>query len=119
VRILIVDDDTASRELATRVVESMGHSALEAKDGEEGLTLARREQPDLLLLDLYMPGISGLQVVREIRADDRLHSLPVIAVSAGTAEDRLAALSAGCNEFVPKPYGLAVLRAVLDRHHSE
>ncbi len=114
-RILVVDDDEASLDLATRVVERMGHTVLTARDGEHGLARARGERPDLLLLDLHLPGLSGVEVVRELRAEERLHALPVIAVSAGTSVDRNDALSAGCNDFVSKPYEFDRFRAAIDR----
>lgn len=117
-RILVIDDDKPSRELAARLVDNLGHSPVTADDGAHGLALARSERPDLLLLDLYMPAMSGLEVVRAIRADPSLRAVPVIAVSSGTTEDQEAALSAGCNEFLAKPYELAALRAAIDRHSS-
>lgn len=116
-RILVVEDDDSSLQLAKRVVEHMGHTALTAEDGVQGLALAGSERPDLLLLDLRMPGIPGLQVVREIRRDASLHALPVIAVSANTGfEDQADAMAAGCDDFVGKPYDPEDLRAAIRRH---
>jgi two-component system cell cycle response regulator DivK len=116
VRILIVEDDDSSLDLAKRLVEDMGHTVLTASDGTKGLAFARSEKPDLLLLDLRMPGIDGLQVVREIRADPTLRTLPVIAVSADIADDgRAAAMAAGCDDFVAKPYDPEELRAAIRR----
>ena len=115
-RVLIVEDDEASRYLAKRVVEHMGHEVMTATDGVDGLASARREHPDLLLLDLRMPGMNGLDVVREIRSDPSLRALPVIAVSANnSSEDREAALAAGCDDFVVKPYQPEDLRAAIRR----
>lgn len=114
-RILIIEDDESSLELAKRLVEGMGHTVLKASDGTKGLALARSEQPDLLLLDLHMPGISGFVVVRELRNDERLRDVPVIAISAGTSADRAEAMSAGCNDYVSKPYEPENLRAAIRR----
>ena len=115
-RILIVEDDDASLYLAKRVAEHMGHTVLSASDGVQALATARSERLDLLLLDLRMPGISGLQVVRELRADPSLRTLPVIAVSAdASTDDREAAMSAGCDDFVAKPYQPEELRAAIRR----
>lgn len=75
IRILVIDDDDSSLELAKRVAEHMGHTVLTAGDGVQGVALARSEPPDLLLLDLRMPGVTGLQVVREVRADVSLRDL--------------------------------------------
>jgi len=114
-RILLIEDDEASIDLATRAAERMGHTVVAVRDGVQGLALARRERPDLLLLDLHLPGLSGFEVVRELRADEGLRTLPVIAVSAGTAADKAEALAAGCSDFVSKPYDFARLRAAIDR----
>ncbi len=115
-RILVVEDDDSSLQLAKRVAEHMGHTVLTANDGVQGLALAGAEKPDLLLLDLRMPGIPGLQVVREIRSDPRLQALPIIAVSANTgSDDRADALAAGCDDFVGKPYEPEDLRAAIRR----
>lgn len=114
-RILIVEDDESSLELAKRLVEGMGHTVLMASDGTQGLALARSERPDLLLLDLHIPGISGFDVARELRKDERFRVLPVIAVSAGTSADRAEAMSAGCNDYVSKPYEPEDLRAAIRR----
>ena len=116
-RILVVEDDEASLDIARRVAERMGHTVLMARDGVQGLALARSERPDLVFLDLHLPGLSGFQVVRELRADEHLRALPVVAVSAGTLVDRENALSAGCNDFVFKPYEFTRLRAAIDRQH--
>lgn len=75
IRILVIDDDDSSLELAKRVAEHMGHTVLTAGDGVLGVALARSERPDLLLLDLRLPGVTGLQVVREVRADVSLRDL--------------------------------------------
>ena len=115
-RILIVEDDESSLYLAKRVVGHMGHSVLTASDGLQGLATARTEKPDLLLLDLRLPGIGGLDVVRAVRSDPALRTLPVIAVSANNSpEDREAALAAGCDDFVVKPYQPEDLRAAIQR----
>lgn len=114
-RILIVEDDDASLELAKRVAQHMGHTVLTAIDGAQGLALARSERPDLLLLDLHIPGIDGFQVVRELRGDESLRGLGVIALSAGSSADREQALSVGCDDFVSKPYEFEVLRAAIRR----
>jgi CheY-like chemotaxis protein len=114
-RILIVEDDDSSLDLAKRVAEGMGHTVLMASDGSEGLALARSARPDLVLLDLHMPGISGFEVARELRNDEGLRAVPIIAISAGTPVDRLDAMSAGCDDYVPKPYEFEMLRAAIRR----
>jgi len=110
-RILVIEDDEASLDLARRVVQGMGHTVMTAGDGLQGLALVRSERPDLVLLDLHLPGIDGFQVVRELRQDKS--ALPVIAVSAGGAADQVRAMVAGCDGFVLKPYQPEELRAAI------
>jgi DNA-binding response OmpR family regulator len=114
-RILIVEDDESSLDLAKRLVEHMGHTVLTASDGLQALALARSERPDLLLLDLFIPGMAGVDVVRELRNDERVRAVPIIAISAGTTADRAEAMSAGCDDFVSKPYQPEELRAAIRR----
>jgi CheY-like chemotaxis protein len=115
-RILIVEDDNSSLELARRVVVSMGHAAIMSRDGLEGLAVAHSERPDLVLLDLHLPGISGVDLVRALRADNALRTTPVIAVSAASLNAEPEAMAAGCDEFVSKPYELQHLRDAIRRH---
>lgn len=113
---MVVEDDEDSLELARRLVQGIGHAVLVARDGEQGLASARSARPDLVLLDMRMPGIDGLTVVRELRRDPQLSSVPVIAVSADVGDDeRAQAIAAGCDEFVGKPYRPEQLRAAIRR----
>lgn len=115
-RVLVIEDDLATLELTKRVIEHMGHSVLPAADGEEGIAVAQAAGPDLILVDLYLPGKPGWLVIGELRSDERFQATPIIAVSAGSAEDRNRAMGAGATAFVPKPYDPATLRAALDQY---
>lgn len=115
-RILIVEDDEPSLLLAKRVVESVGHTVSAARDGLQAVSLARSEKPNMILLDLYLPGIAGLDIVRTLRADEKLREVPVIALSAGDIHDQAEAIRSGCNEFLSKPYQPEQLRAAIRRH---
>ncbi len=99
---LVVDDDDTVREVLRRYLTRDGHQVLEAADGITGLNLVRAEQPDLLVLDLMLPGMDGLEVCREIR---RTSTIPVIMLTAlGQESDRVVGLEYGADDYVVKPF---------------
>jgi len=103
-RILVVDNDAANRRLIARMFGGVGLEALEAANGAEALRIAAAERPDLIVTDLAMPTMSGLELARKVRADHELHSLPIVAVSASASIfTREEAIGAGCNHFLAKP----------------
>lgn len=113
--ILVCDDDDRLRELM-KVVLGGGYRYLEATDGDACLSTCRDERPDLVLLDVMLPGGSGLQVLETIRKDEKLRDLPVIVVSAWqTADDQAAAASAGADDFLGKPFELEDLTEAVSR----
>ena len=91
-KILVVDDEPTIRELAEELLTSAGYNVLMATDGRQALDLARKEHPDLILLDLVMPGISGIGVVQEIRNDLRLKETPVLIMSAIDPEEEVSSV---------------------------
>ena len=108
--ILVVDDMAETRRLMRRVLERGGLRVIEADTGEAALRMAARDRPDLIVLDLRLPGISGFEVARKIRADpDRaLAATPILACSASVQPDvRREALDAGCDAFEGKPFAIA------------
>lgn len=109
-RILVVEDvPVVLAALRTRL-ESEGYTVITARDGVEALEQARAVQPDLMLLDLMLPRLSGERVCQELRGDPRIRSIPVVVVSARVGEgERLRALAAGADAFVAKPYDLREL----------
>jgi DNA-binding response OmpR family regulator len=106
--ILICEDDTNLRTLV-RLALGDGYRYYEAPDGPSGLELARRIHPDVIVLDLMLPGRSGLDVLAALRADDELAKTPVIVMSAWSHSDE-AAVQAGADRFVPKPFDPDELR---------
>ena len=103
--ILVVDDDREVREVVLAVLEGAGYRVIEADTGEEAITIARRERPDLIIMDMMMPGMNGLDATQEIRQDQALCRTPIVAVSAyGVNEYRRLALDAGCDEYVSTPF---------------
>ncbi|HYU17235.1 MAG TPA: ATP-binding protein [Chloroflexota bacterium] len=114
-RVLVVDDEPDNREvIASVVTELLGHVALLAEDGERALELAH-ESPDLVLLDLKLPGLSGFEVARRLKADPQTAHIPIVAISAlAERDDQQAALAAGCVECVTKPFTPAALIDAID-----
>jgi two-component system KDP operon response regulator KdpE len=115
--ILVVDDEPQIRRVMRTTLASQGYTITEARSGEEALELVRGDQPDLILLDVNMPGIGGLEACREIRE----HSdVPIIMLTIKSAEkDKVQALDAGADDYIVKPFGieelLARIRAALRR----
>jgi two-component system KDP operon response regulator KdpE len=116
--ILVVDDEPQIRRVLRATLSSRGYVIVDATTGEEGIELARKDKPDLILLDVNMPGMGGLEACREIR---RGSNAPIIMLTVRNAErDKVAALDAGADDYVVKPFGieelLARVRAALRRH---
>jgi CheY-like chemotaxis protein len=102
--VLVVDNDAISRQLLARLLGAVGIATLEASGGEEALHIAAAQRIDLIVTDLAMPGMTGLELAQKLRADERLRGLPILAVSASvSAFTREETLSAGCDGFVGKP----------------
>jgi len=103
--ILVVDDFDDARLLLRTWLERKGFRVVEAADGIEGVAQARKECPDLIIMDIEMPNLDGLAATRQIRKVKRLEAVPVVAVSAyGEDEFRDQALAAGCDEYVSTPF---------------
>ena len=116
--ILVVDDEPQIRRVLRSTLSTQGYVILEAKTGEEALEWMRKERPDLVLLDINMPGMGGIEACREIR---RGSDAPIIMLTVRNAErDKVAALDAGADDYVVKPFGieelLARIRAALRRN---
>lgn len=104
VRILVVDDERDNRELLAIVLRWDGFEVITAEGGEEALAIIAQQPPDLVLLDVMMPGMTGYQVVTRIRDGDATRHIPIIMVSAAANPNaRALALSAGANDFLAKP----------------
>jgi putative two-component system response regulator len=111
-RVLIAEDDIANQALLARLLERAGYRSLAVGDGRDALRAAMEEAPDLVLLDIGLPGLNGLDVCRRLRADPRTVALPIILVTGQTSSrDVVAGLDAGADDFVRKPYDEAELMA--------
>src|SRR5436190_23789428 len=110
-RILIADDKESSREFVRTVLEHTGFIVEDAADGREALAKIVSSPPDLVILDLHMPGLDGFGVVQSLREDGRFLSLPIVALTASAMQgDRERALAAGFVDYMTKPISIRVLR---------
>jgi two-component system, cell cycle response regulator DivK len=116
-KVLVVEDNPANMTLATFLLKSAGHTVLTATDAESGLTLARTEQPDLILMDIQLPGMDGLQATGLLKADEATRAIPVIALTALAMkgdEERIRA--AGCDGYIAKPLAYRAFLATISNH---
>jgi two-component system cell cycle response regulator DivK len=116
-KVLIIEDNAANMTLATFLLQSAGHSVLSATDAETGLTLARAEQPDLMLMDIQLPGMDGLQATALLKSDPTTRDIPVIALTALAMkgdEERIRA--AGCDGYIAKPLAYRDFLATIATH---
>lgn len=105
--VLIVEDNETNMKLARDVLQAKGYATLEAVSGEEGVALAREKRPDLVLIDIQLPGISGMEAFRQLRADPGTAAIPVVALTASvTPVDRMQITAVGFDAFVAKPISL-------------
>jgi two-component system, cell cycle response regulator DivK len=103
-RVLIVEDNASNMTLATFLLKSAGHTALTATDAEAGVALARAEQPALILMDIQLPGMDGLQATALLKEDPATREIPVIALTALAMKgDEARIRAAGCDGYIAKP----------------
>ncbi|MGM0554078.1 MAG: hybrid sensor histidine kinase/response regulator [Pseudomonadota bacterium] len=119
--VLYVEDNPANLRLVERILEARpGFHLLQATDGETGLQIARTQRPDLILMDLHLPGMDGIQALRELRADPGTRDITVIAVSANAMpRDLEMGRSAGFADYVTKPIQIGIFLELLERHLSD
>jgi len=111
-KILIIEDHADMRELLTWQVELMGFAALAAKQGAEGLQKAQSEKPDLIILDIMMPGMDGWQAAQELKANSATKDIPILAATALFRDvDLKTCMDSGCNGYIVKPFTFQELQA--------
>jgi two-component system, cell cycle response regulator DivK len=114
-KILIVEDNPANMKLATLLLFKAGHTVLSAVDAETGLTLARADQPDLILMDVQLPGMDGLAATALLKKDPATAAIPVIALTAmAMKDDQEKTRVAGCDAYIAKPLRYQELYAAID-----
>lgn len=115
--VLCIEDNKINMLLVSRVVEAEGYELLRAEDGPRALAMLEEAEPDIILLDINIPGIHGLDLARMIREDERLASIPIIATTANVlVGDKERCLEAGCDEYLPKPLDIRRLRQVMQAY---
>jgi DNA-binding response OmpR family regulator len=122
-KILIVEDEREIRDLLAHYLRKEGFSTVLAPDGETAILKARKEKPDLVLLDILLPKADGLEVLRTIRSDDTIGRTPVVMLTAkGDETDRVVGLELGADDYIPKPFSprevVARIKAILRRTRS-
>jgi CheY-like chemotaxis protein len=113
VRVLVVDDDSNIRKMIIASLRREGYLFLEAPNGRDALDLMRTEHPDVVVLDLMMPVVSGWDVLRERQSDNDLNSIPVIVVSANRDPELATVADKGICAFLPKPFDIGALSALV------
>jgi two-component system cell cycle response regulator DivK len=114
-RILVIEDNPANMKLATLLLRHVGHTVLCAIDAESGLTMAHADQPDLILMDIQLPGMDGLAATSLLKGDPSTATIPVIALTAmAMKEDQEKTKVAGCDAYIAKPLRYQSLYAVID-----
>jgi two-component system cell cycle response regulator DivK len=104
-RILIVEDQEDNRAILRDLLSQAGYDLIEAADGGQGVDLAQKERPDLILMDIQLPVIDGYEATRRIKADAQLKAIPIIAVTSyALSGDEAKARAAGCDGYVTKPF---------------
>jgi two-component system, cell cycle response regulator DivK len=114
-RVLVVEDNPKNLKLVRDVLAFSGYEVIEATSGEDGVRLAEEASPDLILMDLQLPGIDGAEALRQIRAKDRHAGIPVVAVTAfAMNEDRTRAFESGFSGYVEKPISARSLPQLIE-----
>jgi two-component system cell cycle response regulator DivK len=115
--ILYVEDNFENKLFVRRVIESMGHEMIEAETGLDSLVLAAERLPDLILMDVNIPGMDGLETTAKFKQNPRLAHIPIIALTANAMKgDRERCLAAGCNGYMQKPVGVSDLRREIEHY---
>ena len=118
-RILVIEDQEDNRRIVRDLLTSVGYNLIEAVTGEQGVTLAETQRPDLILMDIQLPGLDGYEATRRIKANPALRHIPIIVVTSyALSGDEAKARAAGCDGYVAKPFSPRVLLAKIREHLS-
>jgi two-component system cell cycle response regulator DivK len=117
--VLIVEDNELNMKLFNDLLEAHGYYTLQTKDGVEALRMARAHRPDLILMDIQLPEVSGLEVTKWLKEDDELRSIPIIAVTAFAMKgDEQKIRDGGCEAYIAKPISVASFMSTVERFLS-
>lgn len=118
--VMVVEDEPANQRLFRELLSRLGCTVMITGDGAEAVGLAQEQKPDMILMDIGLPGMSGLEATRTIRQNAATAGIPIVALSAyAMTEDRDRAMQAGCDAFVAKPFNIAELLRVVRRYLGE
>ena len=116
-KILVIENHADMREILVRILDLMGFTAITSKNGREGVEKALAEKPDLIVMDIQLPGMDGLEITRKLKEQPATADIPVIAVTSYAMKgDREKALAAGCAGYVTKPIDKTIFLAEIGRH---
>lgn len=116
--VLYVEDNFHNRRIVNKVLTSRGFHVIEAEDGIRGLELIQELKPPLVLLDITLPGMDGMDVVRHVKSDQTIRHIPIIAVTASAMRgDRERFLNAGCDDYLSKPLQVSELIDIVEKHY--
>lgn len=118
-KVLCIEDNSVNMLLVSRIVEAEGHDLIQAEDGPKAIDILAETIPDIILLDINLPGINGLDLAKRFKADEKIAPVPLIATTAQVlVGDRERCLEAGCDDYLPKPLDIRRLREVLREYLS-
>jgi two-component system cell cycle response regulator DivK len=116
-KILVVEDNELNLRLLTDLLEYHGYSLLLSREGAAALDIARQHRPDLILMDIQLPDISGTEAARRLKADEQTREIPIIAVIAfALSGDRARVLASGCDDYISKPFNITELLKLVERY---
>lgn len=116
-KILVVEDNENNLYLITFILEKAGYRVVAAKTGEEGVGLALKEQPDLILMDIQLPGVNGLETTRRIRGAESGERIPIIALTSyALVGDREQVIAAGCTGYIEKPINPETIMGEIEKY---
>jgi len=119
-KILSAEDNAANRRIIRDLFGKKGYKVIEAIDGEGAVAMAKREKPDLILMDIQLPKISGYEAARRIKADPELKHIPIIAVTSyAFSGDEKKAYDSGCDDYVAKPFRPRLLLEKVEKHLAD
>jgi two-component system, cell cycle response regulator DivK len=116
-KVLIVEDNELNMKLLIDILKVHGYLTLQSNDGLDALQIARLHRPDLILMDIQLPVVSGLEITKQLKADEELHSIPVVAVTAFAMKgDKEKILQAGCEDYSSKPISITGFMQAIERY---
>lgn len=115
--VLVVEDNEKNRKLMRVILKAKGYTVIEAATGEEALGILKAQKPDIILMDIQLPGIDGITLVKQIKADTAIKDIPIIAVTAYAMKgDEQKILDAGCNAYISKPINTQELPLMVEKY---